>query len=265
MCYHWFGFDQFIGISVNFLISFQVCLLFLTVTITVRANQDYISYSPQLQTPSPRVISSENYVYLRPESSTPIPFFSSKNNNKMSFLFLPPNGMKDDISFSTPFPNYISSSVLAPIAKNNDENIEDDSKRSSPMPMFLRNKTNPTLKNKINSTYSIPENHKIEKSDTYKIQKMNMHQPIDRTDMKLFNQITMNNGPTTPYAMTYTPTSRSMIISADTRSDQFKPENYHNYMNVQVPKFYITPTTETAIPILRLSNEMDLDGSFSYE
>ncbi|CAH0588056.1 unnamed protein product [Chrysodeixis includens] len=41
--------------------------------------------------------------------------------------------------------------------------------------------------------------------------------------------------------------------------------SYPGLQYVPQPGVFVSSTTETAIPILRLSNEMDLDGSFSYE
>nr|XP_034833603.1 uncharacterized protein LOC117990249 [Maniola hyperantus] len=57
----------------------------------------------------------------------------------------------------------------------------------------------------------------------------------------------------------------SEIQKADQSVDQSKASSYQSPQYIQAPGIFISSTTEPAIPILRLSNEMDLDGSFSYE
>lgn len=90
--------------------------------------------------------------------------------------------------------------------------------------------------------------------------------PIDRADNNKF-PFQMGASPAPNQAP---PASRRMIISAETsrtdqQQDQAKTASFNGLQYIQAPPGFLASTTEPAIPILRLSNEMDLDGSYSYE
>lgn len=92
----------------------------------------------------------------------------------------------------------------------------------------------------------------------------NFPQQIERNDIKPY-PFAANNLPNTMKNLaSQTASPRSLIISADTnRVDQSKSGSFISQQ--YSPGLFLSSTTEPAIPILRLSNEMDLDGSFSYE
>lgn len=238
--------------------------------IAQKFRQEQFPFPPQFQAPSSGVFASDNTLYLPPESHTTVPYFTMKNPN-LQFPYLPPTGTKAPSIYPSPFP-FIISTTLVP----NFEGEDDDDGRnhnmirmSTPKPQYF-SKTN-------NTAQKAPELVKEKRDmreirDMRTLQQLPFHQAIDRVDVKLPSLPNYKfPSSTTPAPVSQSPATRRMIISAETHNtdlglDQLKAASFHGSPFVQAPGLYIPPsTTEPAIPILRLSNEMDLDGSFSYE
>lgn len=229
----------------------------------ITANEHY-EFPPQFQKPNAGVFASDSSIYLPAESHTPVPYFSMKNSNNLPFPYLPPTGTKAPSIYPSPFP-VILSSTLIPIFDEDDDKVHERNKlriSSTPPPM-------PQIKR--NTTEHNPHTHQpqqAQRREMRQVPKMpNYHNPIDRIDMR-FPIRDFPMGPSTPNPINQTP--RNMIISVDTHRndrgiDQIRAPSAQTPHYIPAPGFSISSTTEPAIPILRLSNEMDLDGSFSYE
>lgn len=260
---------------IKYLCWFQIPLTILLTSLAVEVlaqkfRQEQFPFPPQFQTPSAGVFASDKTLYLPPESQASIPYFTMKNPN-LQFPYLPPIGTKAPAIYPSPFP-FVISTTLVP----NFEDEDDDDGRNHNM---IRMSTpNPQNLLKINHTaQNAPEpiKEKIEikgTRDMRTLQQLPFHQAMDRIDMKHPSMPNLKFPPSsTPAPVSQAPATRRMIISADTQRtdsglDQVKAASIYGSPFVQSPGLYIPPsTTEPAIPILRLSNEMDLDGSFSYE
>lgn len=237
--------------------------------IAQKFRQEQFSFSPQFQAPNSGVFASDNTLYLPPESQTTVPYFAMKNPN-LQFSYLPPTGTKAPAIYPSPFP-FIISTTLVP----NFEGEDDDDGRNHNMIRMSTSKPQHLLK--MNHTVQkIPEIVK-EKRDMREIRDMRTLQQLpfrhamDRIDVKLPNMPNYKLPPsTTPASISQTPPVRRMIISAENHNtdiglDQLKAASFYGSPFVQAGLYIPPSTTEPAIPILRLSNEMDLDGSFSYE
>ncbi|CAH0674658.1 unnamed protein product [Chilo suppressalis] len=241
--------------------SFKMKLILLTafvIKFTVEANEQY-SFAPQFHKPSQGSYGSESSIFLPPESHTPIPYYPVKSQNNLPFPYLPPTGTKAPSVYPSPFP-VILSSTLIPIFDDDDDEKEDKKRNnnniSSPSPHINNQKQN------------ISENtarvqHAMRREMRANPKMGNYHNPIDRIDMRFQQQFAtaqtqLNPGNQTP---------RNLIIDTHRNDifDQIRSPSSQNPHYVAAHGFTISSTTEPAIPIIRLSNEMDLDGSFSYE
>ncbi|CAH2232173.1 jg12337 [Pararge aegeria aegeria] len=252
------------------LIILKTLLIYLAATVCgQKFQQDQFPFPPQFQTPS-SAFTSDSSIYLQPESHTPVPYFSVNNLNKLPFQFLPPTGTKAPSMFSTPLPMYLSTMRFDD--DENDENNHDDKRN-----------TQATTPNRNPQSYSIHANnntvkHVLERKDNIFSARMTNQQPqIHQTNQFIPSKFEVQPpsyvtiGPkeraqTNPQ----NPAARRMIVTseiqrADQSPDQTKASSYQTSQYIQAPGVFISSTTEPAIPILRLSNEMDLDGSFSYE
>ncbi|KPI99670.1 Endocuticle structural glycoprotein SgAbd-2 [Papilio xuthus] len=189
-------------------------------------------------------------MYIPSEFQTLSPYFAS-NNYDDPYKLLPSIQAKLSNAFPTSFPI-----LLTPTTDYKDglqRRIENNERfnKSVPTP-FTYNQT------KINSNVKEAERR------TFPIntQVLNYKQ-IDRMDSKASAQVT----PPTEATKTTNTASKKFIISTENINNQDLEQkaSFHNVHYAPPPNVYIQSTTEIAIPILRLSNEMDLDGSFSYE
>lgn len=244
----------------SFQISITTLLLF---TVKAQNYQQQYQFPPQFQKPSVADHASETSLYLPPDTQTTLPYFPLKGSNNLQYQYLPPTGTKAPSVFPSPFPMMVSSMV-----PNFDEDEEDDDgadnkiRLSSPQPQNM-------YKLRPNQTQNIPGRQFSEKKEMRSLPKtVSYNHPIDRIDIKFPSK----TGPTQPPQVPIqTPGNRRMImttenVKSDTfLGDQIKTASYHGIQYIQPPPGYPSSTTEPAIPILRLSNEMDLDGSYSYE
>ncbi|CAH2087400.1 unnamed protein product [Euphydryas editha] len=226
---------------------------------TVRSQnvqREQFSFSPQFQTPSSAFFSSDSSIYLPPESHTPIPYYTLNNVNKLPFQYFPSSATKTPAIFSTPFPIVMSSTF--------NSNIEDEGNTVELNKInnrrFLTLK--PIQRNFHNTSVS---KEALEKRDAkIKSQITNIQTPFEKFDIKQSNYASGNKAPA------QTSAARRMIVTSEIQRtevapDQTKASPFQNSQYIQAPGAFITSTAEPSIPILRLSNEMDLDGSFSYE
>lgn len=220
----------------------------MSIAVNVKSNEHF-TFPPQFHTHHPDVMSPDRTVYLPPESHTTIPYYPMKNVN-LPFPYLPSTATKAPAHFSTPFPIMMSSTLLS--IENDNDSDEDDK-----------------------STPQIQKNNRTQRSSLSRVEKRELrpkqinYQPIDRIDMKVPFGFNPNQGK----GPVQNATPRSLIISPpDTHRndvmDQYKAAGILGPQFIaapNIPGVYLSSTTETAVPIIRLSNEMDLDGSFSYE
>lgn len=223
----------------------------MSTVINVKSNEHF-TFPPQFHQHSSGVMSPDRTVYLPPESHTSIPYYPMKNVN-LPFPYLPSTATKAPAYFSTPFPKTMPSTLMS---------IENDNDNGEPAP------TNQQIQ-KNNRTQRSPSPK--EQQRELRAKQMN-YQPIDRIDMKTQFGYTANNNQGNNQIQNATP--RSLIISPpdthrnDYGMDHMKAAGFqspHFIAAPNIPGVYLSSTTETAVPIIRLSNEMDLDGSFSYE
>lgn len=233
-----------------------------------KIQQDQFPFPPQFQTPS-SAFTSDSSIYLPPESHTPIPYFSINNLNKLPFQFLPPTGTKAPSMFPSPSPIYMSSTLRFD-DEEDDENDHGENNHTRDSNRIPQNNFNRANNNTMKQA--------LDKKDTMAISRMSHHQPPvyqqrqinqsiqPRFDVKPPSFVTIG-----PQTKLQNPAARRMILTseiqrAELNTDQTKASaSYQSPQYVQAPGVFISSTTEPAIPILRLSNEMDLDGSFSYE
>lgn len=230
-------------------------------------NQQQQQYSvlPHYQTNSMAELASEGSLYLPPDTPTTLPLFPLKTSN-LPYQYLPPTGTKAPSVYPSPFPMMMSS----PFVPNFDDDDEDDNEEnndqrhhmSSPHTPF---KFRPNRTQSNNEIQNQAENRKEMRSLPRTV---SYAHPIDRVDIKFPQKF----GPLVPPQFNMqSPATRRMIISPETvkseplMGDQLKTPSYQGVHYLQPPPGFISSTTEPAIPILRLSNEMDLDGSYSYE
>lgn len=231
-------------------------------------------YPLQFQTPSSAVFTSDKSLYLPPENNSPLPYFPMKNVNNLPFPYLPVSGTKAPSVYPTPYP-LINPSSIVPSFDDDDDEAETDNGRirlSSPQPpkqfqnQHQQQQQHQQNNNRTQNTQSSQQNERKEGRMMPKSLPLPYRQPIDRADVKMpFHYGTM------PTPINQTPASRRhMIVTAEMSKeqaayDQLKTASHPGLQFVHAPPGFVSSTTEPAIPILRLSNEMDLDGSFSYE
>jgi hypothetical protein len=249
-------------------ISFQILFTALVIKYTVNANEQF-AFPPQFHKPNPGPYGSESSIFLPPESYTPIPHFPAKNVNNLPFPYLPATGTKAPSLYPSPFPSQfpvILSSTLVPIFDDDDDEKEEEQRHnkirlSSPPPPMHHHPS----QMKYNASENVSRAQLPVKREMRATPKIGHYQnPIDRVDFRMPAQFSL--GPTTANPINQTP--RNMIIDThrhDFGFDQIKSPSSPSPHYMAAPGFTISSTTEPAVPILRLSNEMDLDGSFSYE
>ncbi|KOB73437.1 putative cuticle protein [Operophtera brumata] len=219
-------------------------ILTMSTAVNVKSNEHF-TFPPQFHPHHSEVMSPDRTVYLPPESHTTIPYYPMKNVN-LPFPYLPSTATKAPVYFSTPFPMKMSSTVLS--IENDNDNDEED-------------KLSPQIQKNNRTQRSPPP--RVEKREL-RPKEMN-YQPIDRIDVKPFGY-----NPNQGIGPVQKATPRSLIISPPEHNvmDQYKSAGILGPQFIaapNIPGVYLSSTTETAVPIIRLSNEMDLDGSFSYE
>lgn len=228
--------------------------MIMTISLAVDSKaHEHFTFPPQFQPHHSGIFTSEKNPYLPPEAHTPLPYFQMNNFNKLQFPYLPPTATKAPSGYPSPFPMMLSS-TLRP-HKIDDDDDDNDDKPTTPQPPYLQSKFNRTEK---------MQNQNAERREMRPIPR-NFQHPIDRIDTKMPFQFNSSPEPSTQSSGM---APRSMIISdiqRDHGMDHMKAASFPNPQYVPQPSIFVSSTTETAIPILRLSNEMDLDGSFSYE
>ncbi|XP_061719925.1 putative mediator of RNA polymerase II transcription subunit 26 [Cydia pomonella] len=244
------------------LISLSILMVHIT-SLGAQKYEDEQFFLPHYQ-PGSSAFASDSSLYLPPETHSAIPYFAMKTTNKLPFQYLPPTGTKAPASFPTPFPVIMSSSLI-PIFDDDDEpKNQNDHPISSPQ--------TPQLK-RLNSTQKSQHMKEPEKREMRPIPKtINYNYPVDRIDVKPAH-FTMNAGPMQSNPANQASASRRTIpiLTVDSlglRNDgeMVKAGSFPTHQYIHAPGVFISSsTTEPAIPIIRLSNEMDLDGSFSYE
>lgn len=237
--------------------------------IAQKFRQEQFPFPPQFQSPNTGVFASDKTLYLPPESQATIPYFTMKNPN-LQFPYLPPIGTKAPANYPSPFP-FVISTTLVP---NFEDEDDDDGRNHNMIRMSTPKPQNLSTMNYTTQKAPEPIKEKMEMrgiKDMRTLQQLPFHRALDRIDAKLPSMPNLKFPPSTPAPISQTPATRRMIISTDTQGtdlglDQIKAASFHGSPFMQSSGLYIPPsTTEPAIPILRLSNEMDLDGSFSYE
>ncbi|XP_075979413.1 uncharacterized protein LOC142978745 [Anticarsia gemmatalis] len=231
-------------------------ILMISLAVGSKARESF-TFPPQFQGSHSSMFNApDKQFYLPPESHTPMPYFPMKNFNNLPFPYLPPTVTKSPSGSPSPFPPIVLSTTLLPMKSDEDDEDDEDNKSSTPIPPYFRSPYNRTQKG---------PSPKMEKREMRPIPK-NFQHPIDRIDTKLPYQFSSET--TTVGSLMQAMSPRSIVISDIQRDhnsmDQMKAASYQGAQYVPQPNVFIS-TTETAIPILRLSNEMDLDGSFSYE
>nr|XP_026493080.1 uncharacterized protein LOC113398525 [Vanessa tameamea] len=246
-----FIFDKLITASNKMKLISLITLLTLVRSQNIQREQ--YSFSSKYQTPSSELFSSDSSIYLSPESHTPIPYYALNNINKLPFQFLPLTGTKGPSIFSTPF-----SMVLSSTSKSNYEDDDNESDQDN-----TSNRRMLTFKPNFNHTSAVKQIFDRSEANTNS-RNTNFQTPFEKVDIKQSNYRSGTNSPI------QNPAARRMIITSEIQrteagTDQIKAPSYQNSQYIQAPGGLISSTTEPSIPILRLSNEMDLDGSFSYE
>lgn len=226
------------------LLLFQIPLIISMISLAQNTKgHESFTLGPQFQGSQPGMFSPEKQLYLPPESHTVLPYYPMKNFNNLQFPYLPSTIPKSPIETRSPFPVLLSTTLLPMTSDKNDNDSI--------------NQYNQTQRDSI---------HKPNRREIRPVPK-SFQQPIDRIDTKLPAQFNTNSETPTQNSGMQSISPRSILISdiqRDTHMDQIKSANFIGGQYVSHPGVFIS-TTETAIPILRLSNEMDLDGSFSYE
>ncbi|CAH4022583.1 unnamed protein product [Pieris brassicae] len=217
--------------------------------------QDQFPFPPQFQTPSSGIMVSDNSIYLPPEPHTAMPYFAVNDMNKLPYQFLPPSATKAPSVYPSAH-QVVFSSTMRPNFDDDDDDDEHQIRISSPKPIFKQNQG------------SLPKNvteQMHERRDIRTLPKMfsfeqNPQNRIDGKQPALFQHVT------TQQPLNQNTASRRMILTSELqRNDVNDHSKSYNSQFSQLPNIFFSSTTEPSIPILRLSNEMDLDGSFSYE
>ncbi|KPJ09917.1 Endocuticle structural glycoprotein SgAbd-2 [Papilio machaon] len=197
------------------------------------------------------MVTSERSIYFPSGFQTLSPYFAS-NNYDDAYKLLPSIQAKLSNAFPTSFPI-----LLTPTTDYKDgfqRRLESNEKLNKSVPTpFMYNQTKISSNIKEAERRTLPINTQV----------LNYKQ-IDRMDSKASTQVTPTTEATKPSTNS---ASKKFIISSENINNQDLEQkaSFHNVHFAPPPNVYIQSTTEIAIPILRLSNEMDLDGSFSYE
>ncbi|XP_038222108.1 putative uncharacterized protein DDB_G0282133 [Zerene cesonia] len=245
-----------------------IILTFLVTSLAVytkcqRIQQEQFPFPPQFQTPSSGIMVSDSSIYLPPEPQTPIPYFAINHMNKLPFQFLPPSGTKAPSVYPTPFSG-IFSSTLRP---RFDEDDEDENEQISQIRISTQR---PVINHNPNQLKINMTERNQEKRENRALPQMFNYQPkfqqkpqsrIDGKEPQSFQPASTQGPPNSNSA------SRRMILTSEIQRNDITDhlKSHSNSAYSQIPNIFFSSTTEPAIPILRLSNEMDLDGSFSYE
>lgn len=247
---------------IEYIISFQIThFLLLTsfgVLIKCHRMQDQFPFTPQFQTPSSGIMVSDSSIYLPPEPHTPLPYFAVNDMNKLPYQFLPPSATKAPSVYPVSH-SVIFSSTIRP-------NFDDDDDVGNEQTQIRISSPKPLLKQIYGQAKKNLTEQMQDRRDIRPLPKMFSFEqlPQKRIDEK---QSASFQHATTLEPLNQNSASRRMILTSELQrndaSEHSKP--YSNSQLRELPNIYFSSTTEAAIPILRLSNEMDLDGSFSYE
>lgn len=219
-------------------------------------------FSTQFQTPS-SVHSPDRTIYLPADSETSLPYYSINNMNKINYQFLPSSQSIVPSHFPTPI-SIILSSTLRP---NSDDNVFEDGEQEhihnhNSKPSF-------TSRDQVNRTFTNKDRKTFERIDN--LPSLRLYNTQRQNEKGRPNQVVIGNKQSSSnFPATQKPAARRMILTseiqkADPGLDETKAGSTQNAQYIQAPGHIARTTTESAIPIIRLSNEMDLDGSFSYE
>ncbi|GBP81086.1 Endocuticle structural glycoprotein SgAbd-2 [Eumeta japonica] len=238
----------------------KITFVFVTSLIVGAISRNYeqgFTFPPSFQTPLS--VSSDSSLYLPLETQTSVPYFPLKTTNDLHYQYLPLTGTKAPAVYPSPFPHLSSSLPYEPVIDEEDEN-------SARTKLHYRStRSPPAMKPYFDSMFNITGSGiVIEKREPKHLSKMLAYNnPTDRITPKTFN-------PTqTPFKMAVA--DRRVTKSAEgvrndlVNGDQIKTGSQHEIQYIPPPAGFVSTTSETAIPILRLLNEMDLDGSYSYE
>ncbi|XP_032514626.2 uncharacterized protein LOC116768097 [Danaus plexippus] len=219
-------------------------------------------FSTQFQTPS-SVHSPDRTIYLPADSETSLPYYSINNMNKINYQFLPSSQSIVPSHFPTPI-SIILSSTLRP---NSDDNVFEDGEQE-----HIHNhnsKPSYTSRDQVNRTFTNKDRKTFERIDN--LPSLRLYNTQRQNEKGRPNQVVIGNKQSSSnFPATQKPAARRMILTseiqkADPGLDETKAGSTQNAQYIQAPGHIARTTTESAIPIIRLSNEMDLDGSFSYE
>lgn len=237
---------------------FQISLITLLATVrSQNIQREQFLFPPQSQTPSSAFFSSDSSIYLPPESHTPVPYYTLNYVNKSPYQSFPSSGTKIPSVFSTPFPSFMSSTLHSNIE---DEGTVEINKINNNRRFLMLKPTQTNIHNTSVSQQALEKRDAKANSQVTNIQ----HSPFEKFDFKQSNYASGNKAPVENSA------ARRMIVTSEIQRTEVEPEqvkasSFHNSQYIKAPGVFITSTAEPSIPILRLSNEMALDGSFSYE
>lgn len=230
------------------------------ISIRVKGAHEQFNFAYHLPNQNPGIFSSESSFYLPPESHTPLPVFSIKDFNNLPLPYLPPNNRAHSM-FSTPFPFLVTTTTIP-----SDDNEEEDDVRNTYQREENKPLNKPALIRNYNRTEPMTWVPQIKREMKPLPKNFQISQQIDRKDLKPFPFAPNNLSNTMKNAVSQTATPRSLIISPENNKiDQIKSGSFLTPQYLTSPGLFVSSTIEPAIPIIRLSNEMDLDGSFSYE
>ncbi|CAK1581015.1 unnamed protein product [Parnassius mnemosyne] len=228
-----------------------------------KVQQEQNSFLPKYSVPN-SMFTSDSSIYLPPEFYTSNSHLDQNNFNKFPF--------KLPSSYITNIPNVYTTpyGIILTSTMNYDDKFDIDNNKdgikinvSSPTPSSQifndqTNKSNYIQEAEKRTVKAIPSvinyNHPVEV-------KIDTKHPRQFSTFK--ESTSLQNQKPAEKAKT-----RSVSVSAENGMNQELDQkaSFRNEHFISPPKsILIHSTTETAIPILRLSNEMDLDGSFSYE
>lgn len=215
-----------------------------------KVHQGQVSF-PQNYPLTNSMVTSDRPIYFPSEFQNLNPYFASSNYED-PYKLLPSIQAKLSHAFPTSFPILLTPATDYKDGLQRRTESNEVFNKTAPMP-FTYNQTKMNSNIKEAERRIFPTNSQV----------LNYKQ-IDRMDSKISPQVTPSTEGT---KSSMNAASKKFIISTDNVNNQDLEQkaSYHNIHFAPPPNVYIQSTTQIAIPILRLSNEMDLDGSFSYE
>ncbi|CAG9566129.1 unnamed protein product [Danaus chrysippus] len=150
---------------------------------------------------------------------------------------------------------------------NSDDNVSEDGEQKHIHDRAL--KPSSTSRAQFNRTLTNKDSKTIERIDN--VPSLRLYNTQLQNEKGRPNQVIIGNKQSSSnFPPSQKPAARRMILTseiqkADPGFDEIKAGSNQKTQYIQAPGHIARTTTESAIPIIRLSNEMDLDGSFSYE